>query len=210
MSIPDVSTAPRQSPAQAWSGHTFRTLLATLSRPGHIELLAAPAFLDHPVPVACWVPLALASRDTTIALVGLSAATADEIVERTGARLTDTETAELIAFTRAPRTGELTSLARGTATRPEAGASAAVEVASLASEQHPETPALRLDISGPGVAGTITVLVAPGDTDLDMVLGERQRACGQPPTGIDLWLLDGDGRVLGLPRSSTITWKDNH
>lgn len=210
MSIPDVSTAPRQSPAQAWSGHTFRTLLATLSRPGHIELLTAPAFADHRVPVACRVPLALASRDTTIALVGLSAAIADEIVERTAARLTDTEAAELVAFARAPRTGELESLARGSATRPETGASAAIEVASLATQQHHAAPALRLDISGPGVAGTATALVAPGDTDLDMVLSERRRACERPPTGIDLWLLDSDGRVLGLPRSSTITWKDNH
>ncbi|MGW3954574.1 phosphonate C-P lyase system protein PhnH [Streptomyces sp. NPDC004752] len=202
-----VPLAPRQSPLQAWSGRAFRVLLATLSQPGHMEQLPAPGFLRTPVPPACRLPLALASRGTAIALPGLMTPASQEIADLTGARITDPARAELVAYTRPLEGGELLELARGSAAAPEQGASAAIGVTAI----HPTPPdagAVRLCISGPGVAGRRTVAVDAGASGLQTILRDRQESCSHPPTGIDLWLFDGDGQVLGLPRSSTITWQE--
>lgn len=222
MSIPTAThsrglAAPRQSPVQAWSGRTFRALLATLSRPGHIEQTPTPEFLHTTVAPACRLALALASRGTAIALPGLSSSAAREIADLTGASITGPAHAELVAFARPPRHGELLELARGTASAPEQGASAAIGVTTisplataLSHATSPTSPVLRLSISGPGVDERCTVEVDPGGTDLEAILRCRNSVCRRPPAGIDLWLFDRDGRILGLPRSSTITWPEEH
>lgn len=211
MSAFATPTIPRQSSEQAWSGRVFRILLDTLSRPGHIDTLPAPDFLHTELPVALWPAVALASRGTTCALVGAGEPAASEVADRTGAVITTPEQAEIVAYAASPTAGQLLKLQRGTDAVPEFGASAVIEVASL----QPDTSATQqggvttVSISGPGVDGTTSVAVVPGPTDLGLVLAERETACSRPPAGIDLWLIDPHGRVLGLPRSSTLTWQEN-
>ncbi|MGW4123037.1 phosphonate C-P lyase system protein PhnH [Nocardia sp. NPDC004711] len=207
-----VASLPQQTPQQAFSGQTFRALLSALSQPGaRIERTPAPEFLATTVPSVCRLPLALASHGTPIAVPGVDDTGAHAIATATGAELTDPACAELIAFVRAPRPGELLDIARGSATEPERGASVAISVAGLRTLTSHE-PAIadnerHLRISGPGVDGSVSVAVEGGTTVLDTVLRDRRTACQKQPAGIELWLFDPTGNVLGIPRSSTITWE---
>jgi alpha-D-ribose 1-methylphosphonate 5-triphosphate synthase subunit PhnH len=211
MSAFAAPAVPRQSAEQAWSGRVFRVLLATVSRPGHIDQIPAPDFFQATLPMALWPAVALASRGTTCALVGVCTPSVSEITGRIGAVVTAAGEAELVAFATPPRAGDLLKLKRGTAAIPELGATAVVEVGSLraATSTTTDVGSTTLVISGPGVDGTASAVVVPGAGDLELVLREREAACARPPAGIDLWLIDTQGRVLGLPRSSTLTWQEN-
>ncbi|MFE3280712.1 phosphonate C-P lyase system protein PhnH [Nocardia sp. NPDC059239] len=211
MSAFAAPAVPRQSAEQAWSGRVFRILLSTLSRPGHIDTLPAPDFLHTRLPLALWPAVTLASRGTPTALVGAGETATSEVAACTGADLTAAENAEIVAYAAPPSAGQLLKLQRGTDAVPELGATAIIEVAGLRADTAAtqEGGATTVSISGPGVDGTTSVTVVAGSTDLGLVLGERETACSRPPAGIDLWLIDAHGRVLGLPRSSTLTWQEN-
>ncbi|WP_264993287.1 phosphonate C-P lyase system protein PhnH, partial [Mycobacterium montefiorense] len=60
----------------------------------------------------------------------------------------------------------------------------------------------RWTLSGPGVCGTATL--APQGLPAGFVAA-RAEAVGAHPAGIDVLLVTDDGRVVGLPRTTTIT-----
>jgi hypothetical protein len=58
-----------------------------------------------------------------------------------------------------------------------------------------------LQLRGPGVDGTRRVLVEGAGRELFEALSGANSAF---PVGIDTWLVDKEGRLVGLPRSTTI------
>ncbi|MBK7726783.1 MAG: phosphonate C-P lyase system protein PhnH [Dehalococcoidia bacterium] len=57
----------------------------------------------------------------------------------------------------------------------------------------------------PGGAGNRRSGLSPGKRSQHRILPRPRRACGSYPLGIDLFLVDAEGRLVGLPRTTRIT-----
>ncbi|HEX6488240.1 MAG TPA: phosphonate C-P lyase system protein PhnH [Candidatus Dormibacteraeota bacterium] len=86
---------------------------------------------------------------------------------------------------------DLAALPRGDEERPEAGATVIVSAAGGSVEGW---------IEGPGVRARTRVRL-PVSAHL---LSDRDRACAEPPAGIDLLIVSADGSVIGLPRTTRL------
>lgn len=173
----------------------FRAVLDALARPG--TPTALPAGPAGRVPPSLLPALALADLDTPVCVLGDDGPAGDggwsaTLATVTSAPCTAATGARLGAALRPLRPGELSAFPIGTPATPEDGALVAVGVPGL-----DDGPPLRL--TGPGVDGEI--LIAPQVGDL---LAERATVVGGFPTGLDLLLVDPHGRLLGLPRTTTV------
>ena len=167
---------------------TFRILLETLSRPGTLRQLPVGGL------GAAVVPLALADVETTIAVCG-DESWAERIVRATGAAVAVVEQAELVACCGSTDAATLRRLARGTALAPELGAKVGIDCRRLHADAPGETT---LTLTGPGVPGSTTL----GVDGLGAEAVHAIRAANAAfPAGIDVWLIDRDGRIVGLPRT---------
>jgi alpha-D-ribose 1-methylphosphonate 5-triphosphate synthase subunit PhnH len=97
-------------------------------------------------------------------------------------------------------------LKRGSAEFPETSATAVLCVGRLAEgvgeNAGENTPrSCRLVLTGPGVRERASLTLAGFD---HRYTEERGRANRFPPMGIDLFLVDPEGRVAGIPRSSAV------
>ncbi len=167
----------------------FRRLLRAASRPG--EVLALPETGDDPIEA-----VALTLLDGEVSFCAPGTEEREGCVARlTGARVAPVTEADFAFFFGGGSDGEVSNLKRGTLEAPEEGATAVYEVGRL-SERGGER-ALR--ISGPGVP------VAGVTLGVDGVSGDEFEAMKESragyPLGVDLYLIDGEGRISGLPRS---------
>jgi alpha-D-ribose 1-methylphosphonate 5-triphosphate synthase subunit PhnH len=105
----------------------------------------------------------------------------------------DATVAQLVVVDGGDSRGVLERAPRGSELHPARGATV-VYVAGRAAA--PATVAL----TGPGVDGRLecSLALAPGE------LAARERACGDPPRGVDVLLVDDEGRVRGLPRTTRV------
>lgn len=181
--------------AQAGAQSVFRVLLEAWSRPGRV--LALPPGPVGVAPVLLPV-LALADLRSTMAFVGIDGAVAALVRRVTGAALADVADADFVVADADAATAEVVSeLRTGTAERPEDGASLFVPVIALR----------------PGVVGSGVVVTGPGSSsgtwfevdglglDVLMALDRRNE---RYPAGVDLTLVDEQGRLVGVPRSNRI------
>jgi alpha-D-ribose 1-methylphosphonate 5-triphosphate synthase subunit PhnH len=169
---------------------TFRAVLDALARPG--VPAALPRADDRP---AALLPvLALADLDTPVCVLGDTphGTWADALTTATSAPVAPLGAARLVTALRPLAPGELTTVRTGSAAAPEDAALVVLAVPALDGGT-----ALRL--SGPGVPGTRTV--GPRGCPVDLVAARTATAF---PAGPDLLLVDPDGAVLGLPRSTRI------
>ena len=171
----------------------FRTCLEAMSFPGR------PASGLPPAGTA-----AEPSRDGATAVLlglldpglGLACASgsempdlAAEICARTGAHPAPVEEADFI-LAGADRDPTLPERARrGTALAPERGATL---VYANAGREHST-----LGLEGPGVAGVETARLGLSAEEL----ASLRRANANPPAGIDLFAVEADGSLVGLPRT---------
>lgn len=173
----------------------FRILLDTLARPGLIRVLPA-GLLPFSVPPALVLPLALADLGTGFSVVGgdeASAAWCRDIVRlATDALHTDPYGADL-AVLLAADPAALAALRGGTEEAPEVAVKLAVQVEDLHSGA-----VARLD--GPGVPAPLETTTGVPAAFLE-ALAARNAA---PPSGIDTWIVDRAGRVLGLARTTRV------
>jgi len=93
----------------------------------------------------------------------------------------------------------LGSLQRGTLAYPDTGASLVVPVGSLGEDGSGD--GLRLQISGPGVPVGHSFLAS--DIEPSWVATRTEVVAGYP-VGVDIYLVDGRGRIVCLPRSSSL------
>lgn len=163
---------------------TFRAVLDALSRPGTTVGLPVPDGL----PTALGPLLALADLDTPMCLLG-GDRWLDAVATATSAPVVAPERARLVAALRPVTAAELRGLRTGSPSAPEDAALVTLAVPAL-------TGGPTVGLTGPG-ARPGAVLTAtglpPGWLDA--------RAAATFPAGVDLLLVDPDGRCVGLPRS---------
>lgn len=183
----------------------FMVLLHTLAEPGDLGALR-PGALPDDVPAAAVLPLAIADVDVTVHVQG-DDDLADRIREATLSPAASIEDAAVVVLLDA-RPEHLRAARRGAADAPEAGARIAIAVERLvplgavqaATGSVPDGSTV-LRLQGPGVPDIRWVAVTGLATGVLEALGETNAAF---PAGIDVWLADRTGRVLGLPRSCTV------
>ncbi|MFF0457830.1 phosphonate C-P lyase system protein PhnH [Nocardia africana] len=186
------------------SGEIFRALLMAAAQPG--QLLRLPATVPAGSGPAV-VLAALAHRDAGIAVHPGSDPHARELIEQiidhTGARLSSLDNADFAAVFPGLDEPTVRRLRVGTASDPALGAQIFVGCRSLRSVDASSSIDVDvcLNLSGPGVDGHRLI----GVTGLDPAgVARRNAACAEFPEGFDLWLVDNDGLICGLPRSTRI------
>jgi alpha-D-ribose 1-methylphosphonate 5-triphosphate synthase subunit PhnH len=176
---------------------TFRVLLDALSRPGTVHRLPADA-VDVDVPAAVLVPLALADLEVDLAVLEPAGPDwAAALAEATGARPAPSERADLVLALRPPRPDEVRGLRRGTADRPDLACRLVLACDRLGGDG----AGAALELTGPGVDGSAELTVTGVPVETLEALGAVNRRF---PLGVDTFLVDTDGRVAGLPRSTAV------
>ncbi|MEU6654391.1 phosphonate C-P lyase system protein PhnH [Streptomyces sp. NPDC046900] len=190
----ELVAAAKLRPAQAQG--VFRAVLDALAQPGRVTRF--PAGVPGTVPPALLPVLALADLGTGVCVLEEDGSRrwSDAVGVATNAPAVPLEQARLAAAVRPVAAEEILRLARGTADAPEDGAVLCLPVTAL--EGGPSTWRL----SGPGVPGERAV--APLGLPEGFVAA-RAELVGGFPAGADLLLATPDGRVMGLPRSTTVT-----
>ncbi|GAA1214212.1 phosphonate C-P lyase system protein PhnH [Pseudonocardia alaniniphila] len=181
---------------------TFRVLLDALSRPGTVHRVPE-GVLDVDVPAAVLVPLALADLEVDLAVLEPAGPDwAAALAEATGARPAAPERADLVLALRSPRPDEIRGLRRGTPDRPDLACRLVLACDRVDTGAADGTgSAALLDLSGPGVDGHAALAVSrvPLETIEALVAVNRRF-----PLGVDTYLVDTEGRVAGLPRSTAV------
>jgi alpha-D-ribose 1-methylphosphonate 5-triphosphate synthase subunit PhnH len=200
-----IAASDRLSPLASQA--VFRVLLGSLARPGRVlRLPAQPAGHGlaegriQGVPIAPGagpgvVPLALATIDSKVAIVG-SASWQSRVCEATGALTADITDASLVAIYEPVQAAVISQLRRGSAAEPEAGAKVGLGCRALVEGG---TAGLTLELAGPGVPGRVRLGVDGVDA---AVFDELRSVNAAFPAGIDVWLVDDQGQVAGMPRST--------
>lgn len=186
---------------------TFRTLLNAMARPGEIYQLAmAPdetpvfavctALLDFEVTYACTTT----GMDTAESATALDQRIAQEI----GCRQSSlAEAAFIIAYGALPAAAwEIVQ--RGTLAYPDRGATIIYAVSALGDDAN-GTAATALTLTGPGIEAE-RYLIVHGLNVTEFAL--LSLANSDYPMGVDVILLDPQGRVACLPRSCRIVAHD--
>ncbi|WP_299756414.1 phosphonate C-P lyase system protein PhnH [uncultured Chloroflexus sp.] len=202
-----VATPP--TPLERFNSLAFRVLLDCLARPGKVGRLPPPPFADLPplpdgtlpntVAVAAWLSL----LDQTVSFahaVGAEWLPVDYpltrwLALRTNARPADPSATDFALLHDPSGTTLFGDLNIGSLLEPERSCTVFLSLPEIV----PNGAALRL--RGPGIATTATVgLRGVAPTELAAIAARPS----QFPLGIDLFLIDQQGRCLGLPRTTQI------
>ena len=174
------------------SQRVFRCALQATAQPG--KLFTLPPVGETPPGEV--LALALLDHEVTFRIVGGAARPLERRLSRaTGSRVVATEEAEFVLILGGDSGGEVLKLRRGDLERPERGATAIHTVERLG------TGPLTLRLSGPGIPETRTLAVE------GLALSEAeaiQESRADYPLGVDVYLVDGAGRLAGLPRSTSL------
>lgn len=174
------------------SQRTYRALLRATANPGELVKLT-----DVGVAAYEAVLTTLLDHEVTFCVVGEDAREAeDRLSSGTGARTASLGDADFVLVLGGDSDGGLQKMRRGTLEEPADGATAIYVVRRL-SDQGP----LKLVLSGPGVPDERIVGVE-GLADIEVVaIGESRSGY---PMGVDVYLVDGGGTLVGLPRSTGV------
>jgi len=184
----------------------FRTILDSMSRPGKLNRFAPIALTPPPGlhRAAAYIGLALLNSDASFHAESLSSAAVAYLRANTHAPVASQPTQADFIFVSGPdpRADELLAEARvGQPAYPETGASLVVQVSSLGKSSH--VGGLQLELVGPGIETREIVFVDGLRPELLDVLRAKNK---EFPLGIDLHLVSADEILLGLPRTTKITW----
>jgi alpha-D-ribose 1-methylphosphonate 5-triphosphate synthase subunit PhnH len=194
-------TAPEIEAAVFGSQRAFRVLLQATARPGEPAdlLVARGAALKT-------VLLALLDHEVTFAVVGeredeYGALLESRLADETNARVASVPEADFLVVVGGKSLGALLEARRGTLEEPSEGATAIYPVVGLATEGPVPAPGLELLLSGPGVRRETTLFVEGlARSEAGAIVESRAGY----PLGVDVYLVDGDGLVVGLPRSTRV------
>ena len=185
------------------SQRIFRSLLDAFAHPGRIVDLAGAVSSPTIDPVLLPV-LALADLEVRVHVIDQRQRAADlrRLITRSTGASTDTtgETADMVVASGTIGAGLIARCRTGDAWHPEDGARLSLRCTRMWSDAA-DAADLVLRLTGPGARGGRTVGVAGVAAD---VFEAVDVANAGHPAGIDTWLIDGDGRCVGLPRSCRI------
>ncbi|HTK06826.1 MAG TPA: phosphonate C-P lyase system protein PhnH [Ktedonobacteraceae bacterium] len=201
-----------------YSTLTFRLLLDALARPGKIKQLESPQFWGEAPSYserntainlhALGALLTLLDRETTFVMgtngqwFAREEAAVRWTMLRSGSTLANPEQASFAFFCDGGNSALFAQLSVGTLLEPELSTTAFFCVEQLAddlSEAHED--GITLELRGPGIQDVSTISVAGLQVStLEAILFARKSY----PLGIDVYLIDGAGRCVGLPRTTKI------
>jgi alpha-D-ribose 1-methylphosphonate 5-triphosphate synthase subunit PhnH len=186
---------------------TFRALLDAMSRPGTISQVPRIAYTA--VPRGFCAPAMSILKTLCDHRVSFSVAGAQVNPEwirylevNLAAPHATVESADYVLFDGAAYDAGFAKLRLGSPEYPESSATALLFISRLSQDPYEsEGPACDLEFSGPGVKGTVRLSV----TGLDPAYAvEREKVNRAFPLGIDILLVDPEGRVAGVPRTSSV------
>jgi alpha-D-ribose 1-methylphosphonate 5-triphosphate synthase subunit PhnH len=185
----------------------FRALLDALSRPGSVCRLPDCSYAGAPRGF-CTPALSILKTlcDHRVSFSVGADSRDSEWVRYLEANLATpfkgVEEADYVLFDGTRFDEDFSRLKRGSAEFPETSATAVLCVSRLAEGAgEADAKPCRLVLTGPGVRERTSLTL----TGLDhRYTEERGRANRFPPMGIDLFLVDPEGRVAGIPRSSAV------
>lgn len=195
--------------------HTYRQLVTALSRPGTIVDLSSIAGRIEPVPPFNPVMMLLAMtlldgetgfslyQDGTKTPAAATSPAAAAISHRTYARVVPTDQAGyvfVLGTDTDPRRA-IESAHEGTLIDPHLGATVFLEVGRLrAGADRDDADDQAFQLRGPGIDGTIGIDV---ESRFDWYSIRNERV-SEYPLGVDMFLADRHGSVMGLPRTTRL------
>ncbi len=195
----DTSRAPRQTVVADQEQRAFRALLDAMSRPGTIHTLPEARGADGAWGSSLVVMQSLLDHEVTFAVEADDRSVHEQILRRTGAR-SDVLAAAGYVLTDAAHALDVIEMAsEGYLEEPERSATVVVRVDAIGSG------ALRVSLSGPGIESVQPLSLDGLDVAALHALIERNAVY---PTGIDIVLVDPQGRIACLPRSTRIELED--
>jgi alpha-D-ribose 1-methylphosphonate 5-triphosphate synthase subunit PhnH len=180
----------------------YRRLLDTLSRPGTTASIAAAEKLLFSEPLHNFIAaaaLTLLDNEVTfhIALPGAEALS-NWIRQSTFSRSAEPEEADYIFASGSETPAWASKLKNGLPEFPETSASLLLTIDNcMASEEGSSVYLLQ----GPGIRGEATICVGGLEPAWMLV---REALNEEFPRGIDIWLLDKNGNLIGIPRTTRI------
>jgi alpha-D-ribose 1-methylphosphonate 5-triphosphate synthase subunit PhnH len=192
-------SVPRQSVVADQEQRAFRALLDAMSRPGTTHALPAARPADGVWGSALVIMQCLLDHEVTFAVEADDRSVHEQILRRTGARSAALAAADYVLSDAAHAVDVIEMVSEGYFEEPERSATVVVLVDAVGSGS------LRAVLSGPGIQ-TVQPLEIDGlDAAALRALVERNAVY---PTGIDTILVDPQGRVACLPRSTRIELED--
>jgi alpha-D-ribose 1-methylphosphonate 5-triphosphate synthase subunit PhnH len=202
--------AASPKPHEHFNSLAFRVLLDCLARPGKIGMLPSPPLTNLPLlpdltpPNVIAVATLMSLLDQTVSFIQAANEewlSADHpltrwITLRTNARPTTPAQADFALLHDPSGTTLLTELNEGNLLTPEQSCTVFLTVPEIVPD------GATLHLAGPGIATSAMVgLRGLAPTELAAIAARPSRF----PLGIDLFLIDQQGRCLGLPRTTKIT-----
>jgi alpha-D-ribose 1-methylphosphonate 5-triphosphate synthase subunit PhnH len=190
------------------SQETFRALLDAMSRPGRPCILGWREYRGTPKglnPFAFSVMKTLLDHRVSFSLGGWPER--PDLIRylemNTGASFREPGEADYVLFSGPSFHEDFTLLKRGSAEYPERSATALVSVRGIEDEEERsrDGPRLLLNLTGPGVKGAARAWISGLDR---RYLEARSFVNVFYPMGIDVVLIDGEGRLLGVPRTCRV------
>jgi len=191
-----MTTVPPLSQSAALEQRTFRSLLAAMSMPGTIETVSTARAEDGTWAGIIAIAQALLDHEVTFYVAADGGTVAeDAILRRTGARTAPLERAGYVFADAARATSAVEYAVEGDLEEPERSATVVLLCTNVGEGN------LALRLTGPGVDGEAMLHVGGLDASVVKARAERNWPF---PTGIDVILVDHQGRIAGLPRSTQI------
>jgi len=184
---------------------SFRALLDAMSRPGILFQVPRLSYRARPpgfCPPALSILKTLCDHKVSFSLGGAieTAEWVQYLEVNTASPFQAVDKADYVLFDGSVFDGDFARLRKGTPEFPERSATAVLSVRHL-SEDSMDGAACSMVMTGPGVKTRASVAAAGLDPRYVMERGKANRLY---PLGIDLILVDGEGRVAGIPRTSTV------
>jgi alpha-D-ribose 1-methylphosphonate 5-triphosphate synthase subunit PhnH len=187
------------------SQQTYKTIMMALAFPGIIRQLV-PRSLSIAKPELNFILqplLTLLDLDTTFSVVCIDQKLQAKVIRylelNTNSQPRSLQQADFILCLNSSLNGRYPDLKTGSLTHPHDSATVFYLLDRLAGQ--PEVGAMELNLTGPGIKNVATVYVSgldPGEVEQ-----WRQDKCNYP-LGIDTYLVDRSGNLIGIPRSVNI------
>jgi alpha-D-ribose 1-methylphosphonate 5-triphosphate synthase subunit PhnH len=193
-----------------FSAMTFRLVMDSLARPGKINRLSAPSFIQNNVLLnqyAVGVMLTLLDGEVSFAVAqeGEWLSADHSIVQwlklRSGAQAIEPGKAHFALFCDGFSNGRLLELNSGTILEPENSTTAIYCVQELSNAVSTKPDAITLELRGAGIADRQIITVS-GLSKSEVELFQQTRQAY--PLGIDIFLIDQAGNCVGLPRTTEV------
>lgn len=189
-----MTTVPPISQVAALEQRAFRSMLSAMAMPGTVEQVTL-APVDGPWGAAVAIAQSLLDHEVTFH-VAAQAGPEETILRRTGSRTASLDRAGYVFADASHALTAVQSSREGLLEEPEHSATVVLLVDAVGGGE------LSLALAGPGVDGSRTLSVSGLDA---AVVHARNARCAPFPSGIDVLLVDPQGRLAALPRSTSVT-----